>query len=82
MRSMARWASAATARLDATVSHMVTGWKSVLLKPVDKFFQKDGAGTLVPITIKGTREAPDFGVDFGRIGFKGTKPESPADKQP
>jgi hypothetical protein len=71
-----------TARLQATVSHMVTGWKSMLLKPVDKFFQKDGAGTLVPINVQGTREAPKFNVDFSRMGFKGTRPESPADKQP
>ena len=71
-----------TARMEATVSKMLGGWKGLLLKPADKFFQKDGAGTLVPITIKGTREAPDFGVDFSRIGFKGTHPESPADKHP
>lgn len=70
-----------TARLQATVSQMVTGWKSLLLKPVDNYFKKDGAGTLVPITIKGTREAPNFGVDFSRMGFKGTKAESPASKQ-
>jgi hypothetical protein len=71
-----------TARMEATVSQMVGGWKGLLLKPADKFFKKEGAGTLVPITIKGTREAPDFGVDFSRIGFKGTHPESPADKHP
>ena len=69
-----------TARMEATVSQMLGGWKGLLLKPADKFFKKDGAGTLVPVTIKGTREAPDFGVDFSRIGFKGTHPESPADK--
>jgi hypothetical protein len=71
-----------TARMEATVSKMVGGWKGLLLKPADRFFQKEGAGTLVPITIKGTRDAPEFGVDFGRMGFKGTKAESPADKQP
>jgi hypothetical protein len=65
------------ARMEATVSQMVGGWKGLLLKPADKFFQKNGAGTLVPITIKGTREAPEFGVDFNRMGFKGTKPERP-----
>lgn len=70
-----------TARMQATVSHMVTGWKSLLLKPVDKFFSKDGAGTLVPITIQGTREDPRFNVDFSRIGWKGTHPENPATKQ-
>jgi len=52
------------ARLQATVSQMTTGWKSVLLKPVDPFFKKDGAGTEVPIRITGTESAPHFGLDF------------------
>jgi len=54
-----------TARLDAHISQMVTGWKSWLLKPVDPFFAKDGAGTLVPIKISGTASHPDIGLDFG-----------------
>ena len=70
-----------TARMDATISQMLGGWKGVLAKPADKFFEKDGAGTLVPITITGTREAPKFSVDFSRMGFKGTRAESPADKK-
>lgn len=53
-----------TARLDAKVSEMVTGWKSLLLKPVDPFFSKNGAGTEVPIQVTGTRSAPHFGLDF------------------
>jgi hypothetical protein len=53
-----------TARLDAHVSQMVTGWKSWLLKPVDPFFAKDGAGTLVPIKISGTASHPDIGLNF------------------
>jgi hypothetical protein len=53
-----------TARLDAKVSQMVTGWKSLLLKPVDPFFSKNGAGTEVPISITGTRSDPHFGLDF------------------
>jgi hypothetical protein len=52
-------------RLDAKLSHMVTGWKSVLLKPVDPFFKKDGAGTEVPIKISGTKSEPHIGLDFG-----------------
>lgn len=52
------------ARLDAKVSQLVTGWKSVLLKPVDRFFSKDGAGTEVPIRITGTESEPRFGLDF------------------
>jgi hypothetical protein len=54
-----------TARMDAPVSKVVGGWKGFLLKPADRFFKKDGAGTLVPIHIEGTRDAPKFGVDFG-----------------
>jgi hypothetical protein len=53
------------ARMDAKLSHMVTGWKSVLLKPVDPFFSKHGAGTEVPVKVTGTKSAPHFGLDFG-----------------
>ena len=44
---------------------MTTGWKSILLKPVDPFFSKDGAGTEVPVRITGTESEPHFGLDFG-----------------
>ncbi len=54
-----------TARLDAKVSQMTTGWKSVLLKPVDPFFSKNGAGTEVPIQVTGTESEPHIGLDFG-----------------
>jgi AsmA-like C-terminal region len=54
-----------TARLDATVSQMSTGWKSILLRPLDPFFRKNGAGTEVPIKITGTQSEPHFGLDFG-----------------
>jgi hypothetical protein len=53
------------ARLDAKLSHMVTGWKSILLKPVDPFFSKHGAGTELPVKINGTKSEPRFGLDFG-----------------
>jgi hypothetical protein len=52
------------ARLDAHVSQMVTGWKSWLLKPVDPFFAKDGAGTQVPIKISGSSSHPNIGLNF------------------
>jgi hypothetical protein len=55
-----------TARLNAKISQMTTGWKSILLKPVDPFFSKNGAGTEVPIKVKGTQSEPHFGLDFGR----------------
>jgi len=53
------------ARMDAKVSQMTTGWKSILLKPVDPFFRKDGAGTEVPVRVTGTESEPHFGLDFG-----------------
>jgi hypothetical protein len=56
------------AKTEATVSQMVGGWKGVLLKPADRYFRKDGAGTEVPIHVDGTREQPKFGVDLGRLG--------------
>jgi len=52
------------ARLDATVSQMTTGWKSILLKPVDPFFRKDGVGTEVGIKVTGTQGEPHFGLDL------------------
>jgi hypothetical protein len=54
------------ARTDAKLSQMVTGWKSLLLKPVDPFFSKHGAGTEIPVAITGTKSEPRFGVEFGR----------------
>jgi hypothetical protein len=53
------------ARMDAKLSHMMTGWKSILLKPVDPFFSKHGAGTEVPVKVTGTKSEPHFGLDFG-----------------
>lgn len=52
------------AKLEASLSQMTTGWKSLVLKPVDRFFRKDGAGTEVPIRISGTESEPHFGLDF------------------
>jgi hypothetical protein len=52
------------ARMDAKLSQMTSGWKSILLKPVDPFFSKEGAGTEVPIKITGTQSEPHFGLDF------------------
>jgi hypothetical protein len=53
------------AMLDAKVSQMTTGWKSILLKPVDPFFSKDGVGTEVPIRVTGTQSEPHIGLEFG-----------------
>jgi hypothetical protein len=55
-----------TARMDAKVSEMTTGFKSFLLKAVDPFFHKKGAGAVIPIKITGTREKPSFGLALRR----------------
>ncbi len=68
---------AGTARMQATVSQMVGGWKGFLLKPADRIFKKNGAGTEVPIHVDGTAKDPKFGVDFGRM--KHTSPQRPGD---
>ena len=52
-------------RMRAKLSQMTTGWKSILLKPVDPFFSKHGAGTELPFKISGTKSEPHFGLDFG-----------------
>ncbi len=53
------------ARFDARLSQMVTGWKSLLLKPLDPFFHKDGSGARIPIKITGTKSDVHFGLDIG-----------------
>jgi hypothetical protein len=50
-------------KLEAKVSHTVTGWKHWALKPVDRFLSKDGAGTYVKIQVVGNSKAPQFGRD-------------------
>jgi len=56
-----------TAKLDATVSQMTTGVKRLLLKPLDRFFSRDGAGVVLPIRISGTRGEPSFTLDIGQM---------------
>jgi hypothetical protein len=67
------------AKMQATVSKMIGGWKGFLLKPADRFFKKDGAGTEVPIHVAGTYKQPEFGVDIK--GIQHTHPQRP-DEQP
>jgi hypothetical protein len=65
-----------TLKLEAKLSQMTTGWKSILLKPVDPFFHKHGAGTEVPFKVTGTRSEPHFGLDFGRKDDDQSSPDS------
>ncbi|HYR86300.1 MAG TPA: hypothetical protein VE422_19585 [Terriglobia bacterium] len=55
-----------TLKLQAKVSQTMTGWKRWVLKPVDPFFSKQGAGTLLRIQVVGTAKKPDFGRDRGK----------------
>jgi len=59
-----------TAKTQATVSEMVGGWKGELLKPADRYFKKDGAGTEVPVHVNGTCKDPKFGIDLDRMRHK------------
>ena len=68
-----------TARMEAKLSHMVTGWKSLLLKPVDPFFSKNGAGTEIPFKVTGTRSDLHVGMDFGHKDGEKDLKKSPSD---
>jgi hypothetical protein len=54
-------------RLQAKLSQTTRGWKSIALKPFDRLFEKNGAGTYVPIRIIGTGSDPHFGLDVKRV---------------
>jgi hypothetical protein len=54
-------------RTKAQLSQMVASrWKSWMLKPVDPFFKKNGAGAEIPVKVSGTGSAPKFGLDLHR----------------
>jgi hypothetical protein len=40
----------------------------MMLKPVDPFFKKNGAGAEIPVKISGTKSAPKFGLDLRHKG--------------
>ena len=61
--------------LDAKVSQTQTGWKRWVLKPIDPFFSKRGAGTFLHIKIVGSAKDPQFGLDPG-----GTSPAEQSEK--
>ena len=52
--------------MDAKVSQMASGFKSLLLKAVDPIFRKQGR-TVIPIKVSGTRDDPKFGLDAKRV---------------
>lgn len=57
-----------TMLMDAKVSETQSGWKRFLYKMADPVFkQKDGTGSEVPFTIRGTRNDPKFGLDLKAV---------------
>jgi len=57
-----------TLGMDAPISKAAGGGiKGLLLKPIDPLFRKQGKGALLPITIKGHREQPKFGLNWGKV---------------
>jgi hypothetical protein len=59
---------AGTLAMDASVSKAAGGGiKGFLLKPFDPLFRKKGKGAVLPITIKGPREQPKFGLNWGKV---------------
>jgi hypothetical protein len=57
-----------TLRMEATISEAAGGGlKGLLLKAIDPIFRKKGAGAIIPIRVRGTRENPKFGLDVGRV---------------
>jgi hypothetical protein len=56
-----------TLTMQASVSDAVGGVKSIFIKPFNWMFRGKHAGAVVPIKITGTRDAPKFGLEVGRI---------------
>jgi hypothetical protein len=54
--------------MDASLSKAAGGIKGFFLKPLDPLFRdKKTKGARVPITIKGPREKPKFGLNWGKV---------------
>jgi hypothetical protein len=50
--------------MDTDLSHVTTGFKSLLLKPLAPFFKHKGAGAVIPIAITGKRNQYKVGQDI------------------
>jgi hypothetical protein len=57
-----------TLTMDTDISHVTTGFKSVLLKPLIPFTMKKKAGAVIPIAVTGSPGAYKVGQDF--LGLK------------
>jgi len=71
-----------TLAMEATVSKAIGGFKSIFIKPFDGLFKKDGAGAVLPIRIAGTRDAPKYSLEMGKLfGRGGNKSNDHAEKR-
>ena len=50
--------------MDTDLSHVTTGFKSMLLKPLAPFFKRKGAGAVIPIAITGKRNQYKVGQNI------------------
>lgn len=53
-------------KLQAKVSETIAGWKHWLVKPLDPFFAKNGAGTFLRFQVEGNAAKPSFGLDHSK----------------
>ena len=53
-----------TVALEKGISHAVTGWRALLLKPLTPFFRKKDAGAVAPVAVTGTAANPKVGADL------------------
>lgn len=51
--------------MQAKLSQAMTGTKSFFMKAVDPFFRGKNGGSSVPIKITGTKDHPQYGLDWG-----------------
>jgi hypothetical protein len=59
-----------TVRLDAKLSAMTTGFKSLLVRLIDGLFRDEDI-TVIPITVGGTSREPKVKLDVGRVFRRG-----------
>ena len=57
-------------RLQAKASQTQTGWKRLVLKIFDPLLDGPGAGTVLPISVTGSRDQPKFSADIKKAIFK------------
>lgn len=57
-------------RLQARASQTQTGWKRFVLKVFDPMLDGKGAGTVLPISITGSRDHPKFSADIKKALLK------------